>query len=212
MGKFSKGILGHFSGTVGTVVGSSWRGIDYMRSKANKKTGVATQAQLEQQQKFSLMIKFLQTLKGLLEITFQNYAVNMTGSNSALSYNLKNAITGAYPAFSIDYSMALLSRGDLPNATAPNATAGAAGKVHFTWTDNSGTGKALATDIAVLIVYCPDKALSIYTTNAAVRSAGSDLLDVTAFSGKTVQTWMAFISADGNEISNSVFTGQVNVV
>ncbi len=212
MGKFSKGILGHFSGTVGTVVGSTWRGIGYMRSKANKKTGAATQGQLEQQLKFSLMIKFLQTLKGLLEITYQNYAVNMTGSNSALSFNLKNAITGVYPAFAIDYSIALLSRGDLPNATGPAASAGAAGKVNFTWTNNAGTGKAADTDVAVLIVYCPDKALSIYTTNGAARNAGTDLFDVTAFSGKTVQTWLAFISADGNEISNSVFTGQVNVV
>jgi hypothetical protein len=31
MAKISQGILGGFSGTVGTVVGGHWRGIDYMR-------------------------------------------------------------------------------------------------------------------------------------------------------------------------------------
>ena len=32
MGTISKGILGGFSGKVGTVIGGNWKGIDYMRS------------------------------------------------------------------------------------------------------------------------------------------------------------------------------------
>lgn len=35
MGTFSKGILGGFSGTVGTVIGGNWKGIQYMRSQPN---------------------------------------------------------------------------------------------------------------------------------------------------------------------------------
>jgi hypothetical protein len=44
MGKLSKGILGPFSGLVGTVIGSSWKGVNYMRSrpKKNKKAATAT--------------------------------------------------------------------------------------------------------------------------------------------------------------------------
>ena len=38
MGKISQGILGGFSGKVGTVIGGNWKGIDYMRSKASKVT------------------------------------------------------------------------------------------------------------------------------------------------------------------------------
>ena len=30
MGTISKGILGGFSGTVGTVIGGSWKGIDFL--------------------------------------------------------------------------------------------------------------------------------------------------------------------------------------
>ena len=36
MGRIEKGILGGFSGTVGTVVGGTWKGIAYMRSKKNQ--------------------------------------------------------------------------------------------------------------------------------------------------------------------------------
>ena len=212
MGTINKGILGVFKGTVGTVVGSSWRGISYIKSRPGKRSGQPSQLQAEQQAKFSLMIKFMLTLRVLLETTFSRFANGMTGMNSAFSYNLKNAVTGTYPDFSIDFASVLISRGDLPNAGLPAATAGTAGKIDFTWTDNSGTGKAAATDTCILVAYCADKNLSVYKDAGAARSAGSDTLDVPAFSGKTVQTWVAFMSAGGSEISVSEFTGAVDVL
>ena len=35
MGKIKQGILGGFKGKVGTVIGSSWNGISYMRSDSH---------------------------------------------------------------------------------------------------------------------------------------------------------------------------------
>ena len=37
MGTIKQGILGGFSGKVGTVVGSSWKGISYMRGKTTNR-------------------------------------------------------------------------------------------------------------------------------------------------------------------------------
>jgi len=37
MGKISKGILGGFSGTVGAVIGATWKGVSYMRSQSSAK-------------------------------------------------------------------------------------------------------------------------------------------------------------------------------
>jgi hypothetical protein len=211
MGTISKGILGGFSGTVGTVVGGNWKGINYMRSRANKKTGTVTQAQLEQQARFSLMVKFLQSMAGLLVVSFRNYAVKMTGFNNALSYNLQNAITGTYPAYAIDFAHLLVSRGDMPNASNPTAVAAAGSKVNFAWTDNSGTGKAKPTDLALLAVYCEDYNQCIYTTGSAARSAEADVLDVSQFSGKQVETYIGFVSEDGKSIASSIYTGVVTV-
>jgi Family of unknown function (DUF6266) len=94
MGIISKGILGGFSGKVGTVVGGNWKGIDYMRSMSSSKRTSFSQAQLEQQAKFALSVKFLQPINGLLDITFRDYAIKMTGQNNAMRYTLKNAIAG----------------------------------------------------------------------------------------------------------------------
>src|SRR5665811_1743364 len=124
MGTINKGILGGFSGKVGTVVGGTWKGIDYMRIKSNRRNFVPSQKQLEQEAKFSLMMRFLQPLAALLKITFNDFAVKKTGMNSAFAYNLENAITGTYPNFTIAYANVLVSRGDLPNALGPTVTSG----------------------------------------------------------------------------------------
>jgi hypothetical protein len=103
-----------------------------------------------------------------------------------------------------------VSRGDLPNASAPAATI-AGTTVHYTWTDNSGSGSALATDEAVLVVYCPALNLTIFNSAPAQRNAAAATLNVTNFAGQTVQTWIAFLSADGKQASNSFFTGELTV-
>jgi hypothetical protein len=212
MGTINKGILGGFSGTVGTVIGGSWKGIDYMRSQPARRSGTLTPAQVDQRIKFGLVIKFVQSFAGLVMISFRNYAVKMTGTNNAVSYILKNAITGTAPNFTIDYSLVLVSRGDLPNVNNPQAAPGAQpGEVTFTWTNNAGVGKAKPDDKALLLVYCPETSQSIYTTGSALRSAQTEILDVSMFSGKVVETYVGFMSADGKDIASSIYTGPVTV-
>jgi hypothetical protein len=209
MAQIEKGILGPITGTVGTVVGSSWKGINYIRSKSSGRRSSSVE-QLDQQFKFSAAINFVSTMADLLKMTFKNYAVKKTESNAALSYTLRNAITGTSPDYQVDFAKALVSHGNLPNATAPAATV--TGKaIHFTWTDNSGSGKAAATDKAVLVAYCKNYNQTIFTTASAVRSAGAAVLDVSNFAGFEAEVWIAFLSADGMEASNSIYLGELMV-
>ena len=48
MGKIRQGILGGFNGTVGTVVGGSWKGMAYMRGKAQSVKNPRTEKQMAQ--------------------------------------------------------------------------------------------------------------------------------------------------------------------
>jgi hypothetical protein len=211
MATFQKGILGGFSGTIGAVVGGNWKGIDYMRTQSSRRNFTPTQLQLEQQAKFTLMMRFLRTMNNLLMETFNNYAIKMTGYNAAFGYNVKEAVTGIYPAFAVDYPKVSVSRGGLPNADAPVAAATAGSKITFTWTDNSDGETILATDQAIMVVYCEEVNQSRYLLGGAARATGMDSITVAAFSGKQVQTWLGFISADGFKISDSAFTGAVTV-
>jgi hypothetical protein len=210
MGTINKGILGGFSGKVGSVVGGSWKGIDYMRSKGNNRNANPTEKQLAQQLKFALIMHFLQPMTSLLSITFRDFAIRMTGINNAFAYNIKNAVTGVYPSFAIDYSLALVSRGDLPNVLAPAVTSGAGSILTFSWTDNSGTGSARATDKAIFVAYCPALRQAIYSGNA-VRSDLTGELNLVSFSGHAAETWICFISENEKNVATSIFTGTVSV-
>ena len=209
MGRISKGILGPVSGTVGTVIGGSWKGISYLRSQPLAKKHASSVDQLDHQLRFSVVINFIQTMTDLLRFTFRKYAIKMSEFNAAFSYNYYNAITGTAPDYAIDFSKALVSRGELPNATAPAASL-TGNTVYYTWTDNSGIGSAANTDKSLFVAFCPNLNLTVFSTKGGDRSAGSGTLDVSNFAGETVETWIAFISENGREVSNSFFTGELS--
>jgi len=211
MGTIIKGILGGFSGKVGTVIGGTWKGIDYMRSRSSNRNQNPSETQLAQQLKFALVMHFVQPMASLLEISFHDFAIKMTGINNAFAYNLKNAVTGIYPSFTIDYSRSLVSRGKLPNVLAPAVTTGAGSILTFSWIDNSGAGLAKPTDQAILVAYCPELRQAIYTTAGGLRSDLTGELNVLPFSGLQVETWVGFISESGRLIATSNFTGEVTV-
>ena len=208
MGKMNNGILDNFSGAIGKVVGSNWRGVPYMRSKAKKRTGKLSDAQLEQQAKFAVAGKFTQSMNDLLTLGFRDQAIKMTGKNFAQSLILKDAITGTYPDFQIDYSKVLLSQGKLPKVKKPVVTAEANGIIRFTWTNDAKRKLAKVNDQAILVAYCPEENETEYAFGAA-REAGTGTLDVSEFTGKKVHTWISFISADNKDVATSIYTGLV---
>ena len=213
MGTIKQGILGGFSGKVGSVIGSSWKGISTMRGIAQSVSNPQTQPQLAQRQKFSVTMGFLQPLSEFLKTGFKNYAVKKTGINAAMGYNLRNAVTGAYPNLAIDYPNALVSRGTLPAALNAAAAAGVAGTVVFTWDDNSGEIGASASDKTLLVVYNPAKHQAVTVNELAERADGTQTVTVPdSFSGDLVQTYLAFINEKGDDLASSRFAGAVTVV
>ena len=212
MGTFEKGYLGGFSGKVGTAVGSSWKSLSVLRSRPpRKRRGQPTEQQLEQQAKFSVITNFLRPLTDLLNQTYGKSAnAEMSGFNKAFSEN-KKAYTGAYPAFAVDYTKMQLSAGSLPNVVA-TAVSTVAGKLTFNWPDNTGVNSALSSDLAYVAAYNEELGHWLYIQKAAARNALAYILDVTPFSGKPVQTYIGFMSADRKKISPSLYTGVVNIL
>lgn len=203
------GINGPFSGKVGTVVGYKWKNKAVMRGLPTARSGGPSPLQLQQHAKFRLMNEFLKHLIDLLNITYDNLAFQMTGYNKAFSYNVKNAIAGVYPEFVIDYPMVLVSRGDLPNVQSPVVSSPIVGSLQFNWTDNSGKGKAKATDNVFVAVFDEEKKWWKSDMNLGMRSSGTCLTDVSKLSAKRVHTYIGFISADGKEVTDSIYTGLV---
>jgi hypothetical protein len=170
-----------------------------------------TPAQLDQRQKFSVVMGFLQPLSQFLKTGFKSFAVKMTGINAAMSYNYRNGVTGAYPNYAIDYAEALVARGNLASALNQAAVAGAAGTIVFTWDDNSGEIGASALDKSLLVVYNPVKHQAVTVNELAERADGTQTVTVPdSFTEDQVQCYIAFIS-DKGVVSNSRFAGAVTV-
>jgi hypothetical protein len=216
MGKYDKGILGAISGLVGTVVGSSWRDIEYLRSKPKKSTKPATEGQIEHRAAFTLMRMFMDgDVSVLFALGFQGSAKKMTAFNAAFSLNLRNAVTGVYPAISIDYPEFVFAKGnllacpDMVMATTEDA------QLDFSWVNNADTGNPLNTnssDKVTFAVYNPAKERWAIRQSAALRSAGLyDLVVPSAWSGDVVHVWAGFVRADLKKVSDSVYVGSTTI-
>ncbi len=208
MGKISQGILGGLSGKVGNIVGGNWKGIDYIRIKPSSVANPRTEGQVNQRTKFATTLSFLQANKAFIKVGYKSFANKRTEFNAAMSYILNNAITGTAPNFVIDYTNALISRGSLSGVLNGATDLTTAGEATFSWGDNSAEGNANATDRAMVLVYNPSKKESIYTLTGANRTVGSQTISLpNTYSGDNVELFMAFVSEDDSQVSNSIYLG-----
>jgi len=212
MGTLNNGFLGGFRGKLGPAVGSSWKGIDVIRCRPPRKRRRSTEGQLRQMAKLKLMTPFIRPLTGLLNLAYDSVTVRMSCFNKALSYNLRNAIEGEYPAFKVNYARVVLGVGDLLNADMLKAISAEKGKLSFSWTDNSGEGSANSTDRIFAAVYCEALSEWVISDDGAGRDAGSYTLDVADFSGKAAQPYLGFLSADSRFVSTTQYAGMVNIL
>lgn len=212
MGIIKQGILGGVSGGVGTVIGGSWKGIDYVRSRPSSVANPNSDKQVDQRSKFSSVIGFLKPLTGLVTVTFRNYAIGMSGFNVAMSYNIKNAITGTSPDFTIDYTLALLSQGDLSKAFNPSVAVSGSNTIAYSWVNNSDEGNANEDDQAILMAYFESNGQAVYQFTTVKRTAVTANLSIPAsYTGLVAKCWIAFQTADGKGFSNSIYIGEVTM-
>lgn len=213
MGKFYKGILGGFSGTVGTVVGATWRGLDIMRSRPKKVSRIPTQKQAEQRERFALVAQFLRPIRVILRAYFGQPSGEKSRSNLATAYHLTDALQGVYPALAIDFTKVIISKGELLGLQDPSVTPVATAKLTIDWTDNSGQGQAKTDDGLFVAVYNETNQQWAYVLSAAARTSATHALTVPDhWVGHTVHVYLGVASADEKLYGNSVYFGPLVVL
>lgn len=214
MGSYDRGILGAFSGKVGNVIGAHWRGIDYMRSLPRKGNRKFNQVQLEQQLKFALAVNFMKPISELVNLGFKNLAKQrLTGYNVAVQRTIKQAVTGTFPDFVIDYPQVAISEGPVPPSVNETADSPAANTLRVAWDDNSAReAAARIDDEVILLVHNPAKARYLYTVGQTVRQdMEQEMVLPQNFSGDTVQVYLSFVRSDGSRLANSTHVGAVAI-
>ena len=208
MGKISQGILGGLSGKVGNIIGGSWKGIDYIRIKPSSVANPRTEGQVNQRNKFTAALEFLQPNIEFIRKGYKDYAIKMTAFNAAMSEVLENAITGTAPDFTVDYPNVLVSKGNLKGVLNPTFDAATTGQVTLNWSDNSSEINANNDDRLMSLIYNPIKKESAVKLIGTSRFMASQMIAIPSnFSGDTIHVYTAFISADGKRISDSSYVG-----
>lgn len=211
MGTLKNGVFGGFSGKVGPVVGASWKDIDYIRALPTRVNDPKTKRQVKQRSRFSVVMDFLRTITPFIRVGFQPQANGrMTAFNAAMSHNMKFAVKGEHQEMELDYSNVLVSCGSL-DATADVHAEIVERELQVDW-ETGRAGNTRWDDMAMVLACNPAKRESVYDLNAGKREAMKAVLPLPRdWEGYTIETYLAFKTADGSMVSDSVYTGRLAI-
>ncbi|GAA4166870.1 hypothetical protein GCM10022217_41330 [Chryseobacterium ginsenosidimutans] len=213
MARITKGILGGFSGKVGTIVGANWRGQDIIRSTPKPSSRPPSEKQALQQMKFKLVIGFLQPVKNIQTKYFGSGSGSKSRVNMAVSYTISEAIQMVADVPELVYNKVLITKGDLAGFQNVTAVPQAGNMLKLTWEDNSVQGNASATDKANAVCYCEElKTFEIFESVADRTALMADITLPNYYSGKEIQVWAFFNDEKEKLACNSSYLGVFTVV
>lgn len=205
-------ITGRTKQKFGTAVFSKQFTKNTMRSKPIEVKNPRTPDQVNQRNKFSLMVAEARKLLSMLKISFQNMALEMSEFNVFIKNNIKTAITGLPGSYAIDYSLLLIAKGPLYKTS--NITAGneLASKVKRSWAPPIDPVDPANLDLLYVATYNEDKNEWFFSATTTTRITGVDQQDIPAtWTGDTVHVYSFFVNPDGNQSSDSVYSGTVEI-
>jgi hypothetical protein len=210
MARIDPGITGPISGKLGTIVGATWNGIPYIRSRPKRRTSKISRKEQANRDKFARAQFWLKPLLDFVRVGFSNYSPTVVGFNAAKSWLMKNALEQTADGIVIDPSKVLLSHGDLPLPS--NLRLGEIKDeelpVYWDVNENDYYHKY---DQCMLLAYDIENAVVSMKLTGQFRQAGEDSLPIYKMKGRTYHIYVAFSAADRSRVSNSVYLGEVRM-
>lgn len=213
MAKTNTGILGSFVGTIGPVTGYLRNGQNILRSSTSNVRYKHTALRTEQLEKIKVCNRFTKAFSrtGFFNKAFPAYGSYGTGYNRVTSVLMNQALLGNYPDIHLSYPQVMISKGKLPQALHAAATTMTDGNIYFSFSDNSDTGTAAATDKVILVAYCEALNHAMFSLSAATRKDCEAVLKTSPLKGYAVETWIGFLSNDETNASDSFYTGRLEL-
>lgn len=204
MGVIKQGILGGFSGKVGSVIGSSWKGRAVMKAQPLSVSNPNTAGQQAQRTSFkniALIGSIL--LTGYVQKVCNLLSGNITGYNLFVKTN-KSAYdsTGAFVPANM-----YVGGGNRPAvATVATGALDVDNNLDVTWTRAAGESAVYDTDKAVFIAICEETNDVWVSPGTAAKSTLADTMTLLTAGGDLtgglhVHVFPCFISSDGRYCS-----------
>lgn len=211
MGTLKNGLFGPLSGKVGNIIGSSWRGIHYVRSVPKKTKKEPSAKQLAVRARFAEVRKFLLPLKSVVERGYSNQDLRRaTALNLAVKENYA-VFAGTDEQPGPDYSRIVLSRGtSVCRPLGCQIVAGTPRHVQISWHAFDMFGLH-DDDRATVVISCPEKAEAIVCMDQFFR--GDQLADLEipfAWLNVTIYGYV-FMTDEFGKHSSTAFAGSLAV-
>ena len=210
MAILSNSAFGHPNGKIGGMVYYMLKGQAVCRM-----IGEQGKPSIKQKANYQAMEVTMRLVKPMKEFIRNSFELEARGTvknphNLAVSYNKKQALKGEYPNISVDYSKVVLSYGELPGARDFSISKTETGLI-VNWNPESYTGGYDGDDILMIQLYFPLMKMGQSLLNASRRDSGQVFIPVseTCIHGP-IEAYACFKSADGKQISNSIYLGNVN--
>ncbi|RZK39845.1 MAG: hypothetical protein EOO90_17325 [Pedobacter sp.] len=208
MAKYSKATFGQISGTVNNAVGSSWRGVNYLRDIAKKNSKGPSPDQLGVQAKMVLAAKYLARIRAVLNIGFADKKLNkITAYNAAVKEFINHAVVGEYPDLSVDYANMKVSKGSLTGLKSVTMTLDG-NLLKLQWQNKLDKVLGNADDEVLVLLY--NSTADDYMTNtSAFRNDGELTVELEEKVDSTFEVWLFCVSKDRKVTSTSQYLGNV---
>lgn len=212
MGIINKGANGPFRGKAGSIIGSGWKKVDYIKGmpRRYKNKGNPSEAQLLHHKKFALLNNFLAPISLLLDIGFGNFLGKSTSRNAAFQYNYDHAfVLDENGEPSLNYSLIQLSRGSLFPAGAEKAEL-INNQIKLTWNTKTYGISGELDDEVHAIAYLPSEGYFLSDECVPLRYQGETFIVNEAQKGETIHLWLFFADKQHKKVSPTVYLSLLN--
>lgn len=211
MGKASQGVFGGWTHKVGNVVGRFRGGVNIYSIYQPNVSNPKTTAQQQGRRKFTMCTQFLSKVGQIASIGFKNQKDGNYWMGEGIKANYDDCVTGSWPSYTLNFSKLVVSNGSLSNPYAPSVTAQGL-DLTFGWSDNSGIGNALDTDLVGIAVYNSTKEDAVCDSASAPRSARQASFSCpSTWAGDKVQVYLMIHRADDSLVSVSLYLGELTL-
>lgn len=205
MAILKQGILGGVKGKVGSVVGSSWKGIATLRSLPLSVTNPRTAAQVGNRTRFSDVVALATVLlSGVIKPLNDRFASGMSGYNLFVQRS-RDCFT---PAGVFVPANLILSRGKLGATAIVSVTADEGNNfVSVLFNSALSNGYQSGTDKAYGVVMASNGDVLGYSTEAFVRSQGEVEIALSRDleEGESISCYISFLRTDGTMCADSTY-------
>ncbi|WP_254050223.1 DUF6266 family protein [Myroides sp. N17-2] len=211
MAEIKDGILGGVHGKIGPVVGFMWRGRYFLRSTPRKSNKSASEKQIAQRSKLSLVSTFANKVKDFVNANYPLTMLNdkmATGKEQLISMLMKDGVLKIEGELCLDIASVLLSIGTLPPAVIKKISKLKTEKIKVQW-DNSITNVLTKDSDRLTIIAYSEKLLEFKEIESIARREDKYVhfdLPKEWVEGN-VHFWSVWKSADGKLVSTSAYHG-----